>query len=96
MKITLFANVNDLKVGDQVAGPSALTDMRLFCKLGTPLYEVVSIVDWHFGWWKWHYAKIKRLSDGEVLKIDLNQPSGFFERSAPVDLRKDWAQISQD
>lgn len=91
MKIELFADTTELKVGDLVAGPSALVEMpqivaTLPCaseqsmrdeckKRGIPLYEVASIVNRRLLWMKWHYAKLRRISDGEVLKISLDPPA---------------------
>jgi len=80
VKIELLADVKNLKVGDQVAGPSALTDLRLFGKLGTPLYEVIKSVNRQFAFWKWRYVKIKRTSDQKVLKIDLDRNYGGWVR----------------
>ncbi|MFA5998281.1 MAG: hypothetical protein WC814_02755 [Candidatus Paceibacterota bacterium] len=94
VKIEFFTNPAALKVGSLVAGPSALTDIRLFGMIGTPLYEITEIVNRRVLWVKMHYAKLRRLSDGEVLKIDLNSPSDFFARSTPTDLRENWAQIN--
>ena len=96
MKLEFFTSPAVLKVGSFVAGPSALMEMRRFGKVGTPLYEITKIVNRRILWFRIHYAKLRRLSDGKMLKISLlDPPNDFFARSAPIDLQKDWAQIDQ-